>query len=705
MSDSSYQIKPLESSNYATWSTDVRFLLHEKNCFKIVAGKETAPYSKEENRRELKDFNIRQRLALSILYLNISTEYRSIIENVTDPVEAWKLLRDNFRPDNRSYHLKLFGEFFQCRIQPNEKLNIFSSRLKRICDQLEEMGKHMEETYQCYQLLKSLPSKFDSIVQNILRWTDETFKYKDVLLEVIAEETRIDFRDGLSLQRNQHEMFSVQKSKIKCHYCGKFGHFRRECRNGTAASSGTSNRRFRTYRKGPELRQHPCVSSPIGSSVTSDEFNYNAFRGGRRDRNYSFKDRNDLSRYHGSANSVVHQNQGKSKLSFFLAEANLSCNVSKDAWIVDTAASNHFTNNRNLFINFVNVVNENMVLAINGVEFPIEGKGDVKIWFNDHECLLKNVFFSRNKQIFKANLEQELYYAYPDIEPKYASSIEKSVKIKGKPNDLMIWHERFGHANVDYILKTSRLNAVRGLPKIKKPFDFECEPCRLNKYKRVSFQSIECTRSKAPLNLLHCDVWGPANVIGKRGEKYYLSVLDDYSRRMFIFPMCHKSDTYDILAKFIIRAERQLDLKVKAVRTDFGGEFIASILSDFFVERGIKHEKTNIYTPQQNGASERLNRTVIDGARTVLSESGLDKSFWPEVVLYFVHVWNRLCHSGQTLTPIELYIGIKPSIRHQRHFGSTLYVGTPRPLRGKLDPKAKKGILVGFALGTRGYRV
>ncbi|GFW22744.1 copia protein [Trichonephila clavipes] len=498
------------------------------------------------------------------------------------------------------------------------------------------MGKPMEETYQCYQLLKCLPSKFDSIVQNILRWTDETFKYKDVLLELIVEETRIDFRDGLNLQRNQHEMFSVQKSKIKCHYCGKFGHFRRECRNGTAASSGTSNRRSRTYRKGPELRQHPSVSSPIGSSVTSDEFNYNSFRGGRRDRNYSFKDRNELSRYHGSANSVVHQNQ--------------------------------------------------------------EGKGDVKIWFNDHECLLKNVFFSSklrknlmsgpmldlnglkfigkngqikvyagNKQIFKANLEQGLYYAYPDVEPKYASSIEKSVKIKGKPNDLRIWHERFGHANVDYILKTSRLNAVRGLPKIKRPFNFECEPCRLNKYKRVSFQSIECTRSKAPLNLLHCDVWGPANVI----------------------------------AKFIIRAERQLDLKVKAVRTDFGGEFIASILSDFFVERGIKHEKTNIYTPQQNGVSERLNRTVIDGARTVLSESGLDKSFWPEAVLYFVHVWNRLCHSGQTLTPIELYIGIKPSIRHLRPFGSTLYVGTPKPLRGK----AKKGILVGFALGTRGYRV
>ncbi|GFY13730.1 hypothetical protein TNCV_4961001 [Trichonephila clavipes] len=73
-----YQIKPLDSTNYSTSSTDVRFLLHEKNRYEIVAGEKSAPEIKE-NQRELKDFNVHQRLALSILYLNISTEYRSII--------------------------------------------------------------------------------------------------------------------------------------------------------------------------------------------------------------------------------------------------------------------------------------------------------------------------------------------------------------------------------------------------------------------------------------------------------------------------------------------------------------------------------------------------------------------------------------------------------------------------------------------------
>ncbi|GFX42222.1 CCHC-type domain-containing protein [Trichonephila clavipes] len=142
------------------------------------------------------------------------------------------------------------------------------------------MGKPMEETYQCYQLIKSLPSKFDSIVQNILRWTDEKFKYKDILLELVAEETRIYFRDDLSLQRSQHETFSVQKSKIKCHYCDKFGHFRRECRNGsTTASSSATNRRYREYRTSPKIRRRLHVPSP---TVSSDEFKYNTSRCSRR---------------------------------------------------------------------------------------------------------------------------------------------------------------------------------------------------------------------------------------------------------------------------------------------------------------------------------------------------------------------------------------------------------------------------------------
>ncbi|GFY70200.1 retrovirus-related Pol polyprotein from transposon TNT 1-94 [Trichonephila inaurata madagascariensis] len=101
-----------------------------------------------------------------------------------------------------------------------------------------------------------------------------------------------------------------------------------------------------------------------------------------------------------------------------------------------------------------------------------------------------------------------------------------------------------------------------------------------------------------------------------------------------------------------------------------------------------------------NGVAERLNQTIVDRARTLLHQSNIGKSFWPEAVLFFVYAWNKLCHGDQTKTPFELYTGVKQSIRPFKKFCSTVYVGIPRPQQNKLDPKAKKGILVGYGYHT-----
>lgn len=97
---------------------------------------------------------------------------------------------------------------------------------------------------------------------------------------------------------------------------------------------------------------------------------------------------------------------------------------------------------------------------------------------------------------------------------------------------------------------------------------------------------------------------------------------------------------------------------MKSIRTDNGGEFVNRNFTNFCQNLGIKHELTNTFTPEQNGTVERFNQTVVDGTRTILAESGLDKSFWPETALYFAYTWNRLCHKNQTKTPFDLYGGI-----------------------------------------------
>ena len=91
----------------------------------------------------------------------------------------------------------------------------------------------------------------------------------------------------------------------------------------------------------------------------------------------------------------------------------------------------------------------------------------------------------------------------------------------------------------------------------------------------------------------------------------------------------------------------------------------------------------------------------MDGVRTVLSESKLPNHFWPDAALYFAYTFNRICHSNQSKTPFELYLGYKPSVRHLKPFGIVAYVGVPRQLRNKLESKAKKGIFKLFLENLR----
>ncbi|GFT97026.1 retrovirus-related Pol polyprotein from transposon TNT 1-94 [Trichonephila clavipes] len=106
-----------------------------------------------------------------------------------------------------------------------------------------------------------------------------------------------------------------------------------------------------------------------------------------------------------------------------------------------------------------------------------------------------------------------------------------------------------------------------------------------------------------------------------------------------------------------------------------------------------------------NAVSERFNYTALDAIRAMLRSSGLSNKFWSEALLCFTYTWNHICHKNQTKTPFELYCGKKPSVNHLKTFGCKAYVGVPKQLRNKLNMKAKKGIMVGYAMQTKGYRV
>ncbi|GBN04033.1 hypothetical protein AVEN_83783-1 [Araneus ventricosus] len=95
----------------------------------------------------------------------------------------------------------------------------------------------------------------------------------------------------------------------------------------------------------------------------------------------------------------------------------------------------------------------------------------------------------------------------------------------------------------------------------------------------------------------------------------------------------------------------------------------------------------------------------MDCVKAMLNYSGLGNHFWVEALFCFTYAWNRVCHGKQKLTPFELFCGNKPSVKHLKIFGAAAFLGVPKQQRRKLDMRAKKGIMVGYAQRTRGYRI
>ncbi|GFT18661.1 retrovirus-related Pol polyprotein from transposon TNT 1-94 [Trichonephila clavipes] len=268
-----------------------------------------------------------------------------------------------------------------------------------------------------------------------------------------------------------------------------------------------------------------------------------------------------------------------------------------------------------------------------------------------------------------------------------------------------IWHQRFCHVNNDYLVKTSKNDSVKGLPRLNDNGKTHCIPCKLAKSKRVSFKKTGAVRSKRPLELLHMDLCGPMPTESQGGNKYFLSIIDDYSRKVTVFPIRNKSDVFHTFIRFQKRAERFLSKKVIAVRTDGGLEFCNKDMDNFLTELGIKHEVTNSYTPEMNGIAERFNLTALDGIKTLLKSSEVLHKFWGEALLCFTYVWNRICHKDGNKTPFEKYSGRKPSVLHLKPFGCLACAGVPKQIRKKFDMRAKMGIMMGYAQRTKGYRI
>ncbi|CAI7854321.1 unnamed protein product [Closterium sp. NIES-53] len=196
-----------------------------------------------------------------------------------------------------------------------------------------------------------------------------------------------------------------------------------------------------------------------------------------------------------------------------------------------------------------------------------------------------------------------------------SSQVAASCSCRLLLNRTLLWHHRLGHPSLPR-LRSMHSPLLRAAP-----------------------HSSSFTPTTAPLQTLHMDVWGPARIDGQGRERYFLLVVDDYTRYTTVFPLHSKSEVVDVLIPWKRTVRLQLrkrfgtDLPVLRLHSDRGGEFSSDLLRDSHRGEGILQWFTLPDSPQQNGIAERRIGLVME------------LNLWPRVSL--PETSPTLCWMGQ----------------------------------------------------------
>lgn len=264
-------------------------------------------------------------------------------------------------------------------------------------------------------------------------------------------------------------------------------------------------------------------------------------------------------------------------------------------------------------------------------------------------------------------------------------------------NDAILLHRRLGHVsmNNEIFLK------VFG----RKMKDFKCVVCIKGKQTKLPFPSSD-NRATRILELIHSDVCGPMSINSIGGKRYFVTFIDDFSRKCFVYMIAHKNQVLKCFKEFKLFVEGQMEVKIKSLRTDWGGEYINNDFDKFLLENGISHQKSAVYSPQQNGLAERMNRTIIEKVRCMLIDAALSLGFWAEAVQTAVFILNNIpCRGNNNKSPEEFWSGKQGDTSLLKVFGCKAMVHIPDQKRKKLDAKSVECIYLGPAEDMKAYRL
>ncbi|KAL4272543.1 hypothetical protein GQ457_13G024990 [Hibiscus cannabinus] len=530
-------------------------------------------------------------------------------------------------------------------------------------------------------------------------------------------------RRGEEYYRQQKEENDRRQSG-ECFNCGKKGHFARNCRlprrrtfQGNMATTKEDNRWVML--EAPISEEDWDAKAGFSVGVEQEELIEDMEESSFVETTYSkidYKDEEELK-----------ENMEKSA---FATTMKSNIDYKKD-WIADSGCSNHMTNDEKKLQDIDEYKGRRVVLTANNSRLSISHVGKTTLPSNDSQQLqLEKVYLvpglkknllsvpqltaTGNYVLFgpeDVSIFQKVeVIGTPIVKGRrtasvYVLSAESAYVDKTRKNETAdLWHERLGHVSYYKLKVMMEKQILRGLPLVDIRTDIVCAGCQFGKAHQLPFKESK-HQSKAPLELVHSDVFGPVKQTSLGGMKYMVTFIDDFSRYVWVYFMKEKSETFTKFREFKEKVESELDEKIMCLRTDNGKEYLSTEFTIYLQEHKIRRQLTCLNTPQQNGVAERKNRHLAETCRSMLHAKNVPGRFWAECMKTAAYVINRLPQAKLgSISPHEKLRKIKPTVSHLKVFGCVCYVFVPDHLRSKFDKKAIRCIFVGYDDARKGWK-
>ena len=718
MEDRLPSIEKLNEANWPIWKLQIQTYLEARELWSLCNGTETEPVVAEganaaalnAHAQLLSKYHVRVARTKSILLQMISTSHVHIIaqHHLLTPHDMWRELQETFERPSLSNKLQLQTRLLDLKMESGSSVDNYFKEIQDLTERLAALGAPVEADFQVALVLRGLPSEYDAL--RVAFVTKGTVTMSELREALRTEEKRVNPDCGtvgassgtyaLSARGNRGRGRGKMYPRMKgppgsCFGCGKMGHIHKNCPTNPYVPQNRSH-----------VVKHMSKAAEYHSDVDDSSDNVDVCD------NVDVSDDVMFTALYGVCNT----------------------SVSPDVWIIDSGATKHMSPCLDQFSDYVPFrVSESVslgngtvcdALGIGRVVVSMLCEGEVKRYtLSDvlYVPQLVNNFFSvtaatlKGHQVTFAKKQCTIHRDGKLIATGssmnhiwYVDCLNDNVcavlKPKSVTEQLALWHQRLGHVHEQRLKTAVNNDLIAGVNGVSGDLPF-CEACVQAKQTRKPFKGLNEVQTTRKLQLVHSDVCGPMSVASLGGSRYFVTFTDDYTRCSRVYFMKQKSEVLNKFKEFESEVTNHAGLNILALRTDNGGEYTSHEFEAYLKLKGIRHELTVPYSPQQNGVAERLNRTLQETALSQIVHANLPKCFWADSIATACYVRNRLPAVPLNVSPYEKWYGKPPNVKHVRVFGCIAYALIPDVKRQKMAAKSEKMRFIGYPFGTKGYRL